>query len=142
MHYFDSHGWYTSTPIVGRVTSLAPANTSETTTDGQPRANFTGYAWVDLPYKTPLAETPPPATVPQIVTRRQAKQALLLGGKLTMVQPAIDAIPDATQRALIQIEWDDSQEFQRNRASVIAIGTAVGLDSAALDQLFIAASGL
>lgn len=42
------------------------------------------------------------ASVPASVTRRQAKQALLLNGLLANVQPAIDAIPDATQRAMIQ----------------------------------------
>lgn len=84
----------------------------------------------------------PPATIPRVVTRRQAKQALLVNGKLSLVQPAIDAIPDATQRGLIQIEWDDSQEFQRNRPSVIAIGTAIGLTSSGLDDLFIQAATL
>lgn len=84
----------------------------------------------------------PPTPIPQTVTRRQAKQALLIGGKLSLVQPAIDAIPEATQRGLIQIEWDDSQEFQRNRASVIAIGTAIGLDSEGIDDLFVLAATL
>ncbi|MES2633997.1 MAG: hypothetical protein V4669_13570 [Pseudomonadota bacterium] len=80
--------------------------------------------------------------VPQTVTRRQAKQALLLAGLLSSVQAAIDAIPDATQRALVQIEWDDSLNFERNRPVLIALGTAMGLDSAAMDQLFITADTL
>jgi hypothetical protein len=82
------------------------------------------------------------APVPQEVTRRQALQALLLAGKLAQVQPAIDAIPDATQRGLMQIEWDDSQTFVRTRPSLIAIGTAIGLDSAAIDALFVQAAAL
>ena len=77
-----------------------------------------------------------PAPVPETVTRRQAKQALAINGKLSLVQPAIDAIPDPAQRTLMQIEWDDSQEFQRSRASLVAIGTAIGLDSAGIDDLF------
>lgn len=83
-----------------------------------------------------------PAPVPEAVTRRQAKQALAINGKLSLVQPAIDAIADPAQKALIQIEWDDSQEFQRNRYSVIAIGTAIGLNSAQLDDLFRTAATL
>lgn len=82
------------------------------------------------------------AMVPASVTRRQAKQALLLAGLLGQVQPAIDAIADPTQRALIQIEWDDSQVFERDRPALIALGTALGLDSLALDALFIQASQL
>jgi len=80
--------------------------------------------------------------VPRSVTRRQARQALLLRNKLQLVQPAIDAITDSTQRALIQIEWDDSQDFVRSRESVTAIGTAIGLDSIALDEIFTFAASL
>ena len=78
----------------------------------------------------------PVVTVPQSVTRRQARQALLLRGKFHLVQAAIDAIPDATARGLMQIEWDDSQDFVRSRASVIAIGSAIGYDSDGLDEVF------
>lgn len=88
------------------------------------------------------APPPPPPVVPQEVTRRQAKQALLLAGLLDNVQPAIDAIEDATQRGLVQIEWDDSQVFQRDRPALIGLGTALGLDSDGLDQLFIQAGAL
>ena len=87
------------------------------------------------------ADIPAP-TIPQSVTRRQARQALLLSGNLSLVQPAIDAIPDATQRGLMQIEWDDSQEFERNRPSLIAIGGAIGLDAAGIDELFVQAAAL
>ena len=82
------------------------------------------------------------ASVPASVTRRQAKQALLLNGLLAGVQPAIDAIPDATQRAMIQIEWDDSQVFERDRPALIALGSALGLTNAQLDDLFIGAAQL
>ena len=82
------------------------------------------------------------ASVPVSVTRRQAKQALLLKGLLANVQPAIDAIPDAAQRAMIQIEWDDAQVFERYRTALIAIGSALGLSDIQLDNLFIEASQL
>jgi hypothetical protein len=84
----------------------------------------------------------PPSTIPQSITRRQARQALLLAGRLDLVQPAIDAISDATQRALMQIEWMDSQEFERSRPSLIAIGGAIGLDAAGIDALFVQAAAL
>jgi len=58
------------------------------------------------------------------------------------VQPAIDAIPDPVQRRMAQIEWEDSLEFVRTRPLVIQIGAALGLDEAALDQLFITAASL
>ena len=83
-----------------------------------------------------FTDAPAVSAVPQIVTRRQARQALFLRGKLDLVQPAIDATQDSTQRGLMQIEWDDSQEFLRTRQSLIAIGTAIGYDAAGLDDIF------
>lgn len=82
------------------------------------------------------------ALVPPKVTRRQARQALLLAGLLDDVQPAIDAIPDPVQRGLAQIEWDDSQEFDRHRPLLIQLAGALGLDGEALDNLFIQAGAL
>ena len=80
--------------------------------------------------------------VPAKVTRRQARQALLLAGLLDKVQPAINAIPDPLQRQMAQIEWDDSLEFERQRPLLIQLGNALGLDDAALDAIFIQAEGL
>ena len=78
----------------------------------------------------------PGVPVPAAVTRRQARQALVLAGKFDAVQLAINAIPDTTQRKLMQIEWDDSLEFERDRPSLMAIGAAIGLTSEGLDDLF------
>ena len=138
---FDSFGWYTSTAIAGRTTDKIPQNTSETTTPGALRSNYTGYEWVELPYVTPVY-TPPPRVIPEAVTRRQARQALVLAGKFDLVQVAFDAIPDPLQRQLMQIEWDDSLDFERNRSSLMAIGAAIGLTSADIDDLFITAKTL
>ena len=86
---------------------------------------------------------PPPPEVPASVTRRQGKQALLMAGLLSNVQPAIDAISDPIQRGLIQIEWDDSQIFERHRPSVIGLAAAIGLTTPKqVDALFIAADKL
>lgn len=87
--------------------------------------------------------TPPPApAIPQSVTRRQAKQALSISGFLDQVQPAIDAIADPLQRSLMQIEWDDSQEFLRDRPQLIQLATALGLTDEQIDELFILAATL
>ncbi|GAO72665.1 hypothetical protein [Comamonas sp. E6] len=83
-----------------------------------------------------------PPRVPARVTRRQARQALALAGLFAAVQPAIDAIPDPQQRQLAQIEWDDSQDFERERPLLIELGHAIGLDDAGIDALFIRAGGL
>lgn len=85
-----------------------------------------------------LAANPVPASV----TRRQALQALRLSGILHKVQPAIDAIPDPMHRDLAQIEWDNSQVFERYRPLVIQIGTVIELDENGMDDLFRSASKL
>ena len=80
--------------------------------------------------------------VPEKVTARQAVQALISVNKLHLVQPAIDAIADPVQRAMVQAEWDKSQDFERSRPTLIALATAIGLDAAGLDALFVVAEGL
>jgi len=81
--------------------------------------------------------------VPQKVTRRQARQALLLGGYLDQVPTMINThIADETQRALAMIEWEDSLEFERSRPLVASIGATLGMNSAQLDELFILAGSL
>jgi len=80
--------------------------------------------------------------IPAAVTRRQARQALLLAGLLDKVQPAIDGIEDPVARSLAQIEWDDSQAFERARPVLIQLGAAIGLDAAGLDKIFVDAEKL
>lgn len=83
--------------------------------------------------------TPVPAVVvPAAVSMRQARLALLEAGKLADVEVAIDAIPDATQRAAAQIEWEYAGEVRRDSQLVQTLGPALGLD---LDALFVAAAG-
>lgn len=75
--------------------------------------------------------------VPEEITARQAYQALILVNKLHLVQPAINAISDPVQQALVQAEWDKSQVFQRNRPALIALATGIGMTPSDLDALFI-----
>jgi hypothetical protein len=101
---------------------------------------------------TPPPPPPPPGVingVPQEVTRRQARTALHQTGRLALVQPCIDAIKAANpaQGDLVQIEWDDSQTFQRQRPSLIALATnpapyGLAMTLEELDQLFILAATL
>lgn len=98
--------------------------------------------WEAVPLTQAEIDAARKALVPAVVTRRQARQALLMAGLLTNVQPAIDALEDPMQRGMAQIEWDDSQEFTRDRPLLIQLATALGLDDVGLDNLFIQAGGL
>jgi hypothetical protein len=102
-------------------------------------------SWKQQADATAAPPPPPPVLldgVPQEVTRRQARQALVLAGKFDLVQPAIDAIPNPVQRALMQSEWDDSQTFQRHRPALLQMAAAIGLASSDLDDLFTLAATL
>lgn len=78
------------------------------------------------------------AKVPQVVSRRQAKQALLQAGLLDTVDAAIAASSDRSA----QIDWADAQEFRRDWPALIALQPALGLTDAQIDDLFLLAATL
>jgi len=78
---------------------------------------------------------PPPSKVPQVVTMRQARLALLNATLLQAVIDAVDAIP-GTQGNAAKIEWEYAQEVRRDSMLVAYIATALSLTDAQLDELF------
>lgn len=84
---------------------------------------------------------PPPVVVPQVVTMRQARLALLGAGLLPQVETAINALPEP-QRSAARIEWDYSSEVHRDRTFVQQLGAALGLTDQQLDDLFTQAAAL
>jgi hypothetical protein len=97
-----------------------------------------GDVWDGAEFGKPV---PPPPVVPQSVTMRQARLALLGAGKLALVQPAIDALPEPL-RSAANIEWEFSGEVQRHKPLVLTLGPALGLSAADLDALFVTADAL
>ena len=87
----------------------------------------------------PVAVTP--TQIPSVVTMRQARLALLQSGMLSQVEIAIDAMESPSKEAA-KIEWEYSQEVQRNKPFVQALGSSLGLTSDQLDDLFLLASTL
>lgn len=90
--------------------------------------------------------TPDPAPVvapgvPQVVTMRQARLALLGAGLLPLVDDAINALPDPPRTAA-RIEWDYSNEVHRDKPFVQMLGGALGLTGEQLDNLFTQAAQL
>lgn len=76
-----------------------------------------------------------PDPVPEVVTMRQARLALLQSGLLATVQSAVDAMPGAEGDAA-RIEWEFSSTVERNRPLVQSLGAALSLTEAQLDDLF------
>lgn len=140
-HYYNIYGWYTSEQLPGRATDISPSNTSETTVDGEFRANFTGYEWVDLPYQAPAPELPPAPEVPQSVTMRQARLALFGAGLLSSVDAAIAGMPEP-DKSVASITWEFAQTVDRQFGMVPQLAAALGMTETQIDDLFIAAAQL
>lgn len=136
MNTYNLYGWYSADQFPNRVAPTAPANTSLTEVEGEQRANWTGYEWVELPYKAPVIDVPT-APVPASVTRGQFKLALLQMDLLDDVEAAIALADRATQ-----INYAERLDFERNHPLVITMATALGKTEADVDALFILAATL
>lgn len=79
--------------------------------------------------------------IPQCVTMRQARLALLQVNKLSLIQPIIDSLPSPDKEEA-QITWEYSQEVQRNNGLVSQLAPALGMTEQDVDDLFTIASGL
>ena len=86
-----------------------------------------------------LRKLPQPPVVPEAVTMRQARRALLGAGLLTTVNSAIAAMTGASGDAA-RIDWEFASDVSRSQPLVLALGSTLGLTSAQLDGLFIAAA--
>ena len=75
--------------------------------------------------------------VPQVITIRQAKLALLSAGLLDDVDAAIAQADRATQ-----IEWEYATEIHRNWPTLRSVQGAIGLTDEQVDGLFIRAASL
>lgn len=78
-------------------------------------------------------------TVPNIVTMRQARLALLEQGILDQVQPAIDSL-SSPNKEQAQISWDYSSTVERNNSFVAVLAVLLNLSQQDLDNLFILAA--
>jgi hypothetical protein len=84
---------------------------------------------------------PPPVVIPTEVSMRQARLALFQQGKLSLIQPLIDAMIEPA-KTTTQISWDYATIVQRDDDLVVQLSAAMGLTSADLDALFTLASTL
>lgn len=101
-----------------------------------------GDEWAEAWEVVALTPEEAAARVPQVVSMRQARLALLGAGLLDDVEAAIAAIPDPIERRAAQIEWEFGQEVNRQHGLVSMLGPALGLSDAQIDALFIQASQL
>ena len=80
--------------------------------------------------------------VPEVVTPRQAKVALLQAGLLDDVEAAITALEDPAMRRLAEIEWEYAHEIRRDWPLLVQLAGVIGLSDEQVDELFVVAAGL
>ena len=103
-----------------------------------------GLTLADFPEATPPVlpvYVAPLSKIPQVVSMRQARLALLVAGLLAAVNTAIAAMPGAAGEAA-RIEWEYSGEVHRDKALIQALAPVLGLTDAQLDALFVTAAAL
>lgn len=105
------------------------------------RFNFTRADFPDAQPPELPTYVPPPSKVPQAVTMRQARLALLGAGLLQSVSDAVAAMPGAEGEAA-RIEWEYAQEVRRDSPLVAALSVALGLTDETFDNLYKVAAGL
>lgn len=97
-----------------------------------------GASWDGNTFTPPL---PLPAPVPEVVTARQARLALLGAGVLANVEGALAQIP-GVQGEAARIEWEYATDIRRDSPLIGALAPMLSLTSEQVDDLFRAAEGL
>lgn len=89
---------------------------------------------------------PPPLPVPQIVSRFQARAAMLSSSSSDEAFPnllaQIDAAVAASDNAFVRLAWAEAVEWRRDSPTVLSLAQALGVTDDQLDDLFRAASGI
>lgn len=95
--------------------------------------------WVFMP---PESE-PEPELHFAPLTARQLRLGLVAASILPAhVDAAIAVIPDATDRAVAEIEWEYASQFERDHPLIEQVGAALGLSPEQIDAMWQAAAGL
>lgn len=80
-----------------------------------------------------IVDPPPsPVPVPQVVSRFQARAALLQAGLLDTATAAIGA----SGNVFAQLAWAEAAEWRRDSPTLLALAEGIGLTSEQIDDLF------
>lgn len=105
------------------------------------RFNFTRADFPDAQPPALPEYVPAVVAVPEVVTMRQARLALLGAGLLAQVNTAVANMP-GTEGDAARIEWEYAQEVHRDSPLVATLSVALGLTDETLDNLFKVAAGV
>lgn len=126
------------------VTEIQNAEVGSTTVmydgDADTPRYFDGDQWGDTPTSHgPPAVVRPSISVPDKVSRFQARAALHMHGLLDSIETVMR---DPETDLLTRLAWEDAQEFQRASPTVEAIAGLLRLTDEQVDGLFITAGSI
>lgn len=105
------------------------------------RFNFTRADFPDAQPPALPEYVPAVVAVPEVVTMRQARLALLGAGLLAQVNTAVANMPGDEGEAA-RIEWEYAMEVRRDSRLVAGLSEILGLTDEAMDNLYRTAAGL
>ncbi|MEL7966394.1 hypothetical protein AAG587_08455 [Vreelandella neptunia] len=120
-----------------------PRPTGDVVTEGQPELvdGIWQQAWEVRKFTPEEIEQQRLASIPGSISPRQARLALLHANLLSQVDPAIESL-ESPAKEQAQIEWEYATSIERESEWINQLGSALGLDSAGIDELFVAAAGI
>lgn len=122
----------------GKVANIVEADAGFAAAQGWVEAGGAGIGWsYDGDEFSPPAVAPLP--VPAVVSRFQARAALLAAELLSTIENAVAAY-DGQDAAFVQLAWAEATEWKRSSPTVISLATLVGLTDQQLDDLFTVAA--
>ena len=93
-------------------------------------------------YETIEFDDSPVIEVPQVVTPRQMRVALIMSGtSIASIEAMIDALEEP-QRSIVKTTWEYSTEFKRDNEILNSMAGQLGLAQDDVDNLFILADTL
>lgn len=142
-HLMDGRGVYIATVQIDPMAALPGRGTLSALPPEEPgKTRMWRGEWAQVPdAEVPPVPAPPSPPVPQRVTMRQARLALLGAGLLAGIDAAINGLP-SPQKEAARIEWEYSQEVQRHNGFVSVLAPMLGMTEAQTDALFLVAEGL
>lgn len=101
-----------------------------------------GWTFDGTYYAPPVVSGPAPEPLPSL-TARQFRLGLVYGGILpSQIDAAISAIEDEAARAVARIEWQHAAQFERSHPLIEQVGSALGLTSGMIDEMWASAPSL
>lgn len=133
-HTYNRFGWYDGDGEGARSTPVAPSNFSTSETPGNLRSNWTGHAWVELPYVPRVFV--PVEPVPESVTMLQAQLELIEAGHYDTVETYFATRGNAKADKIAKVMWAKAGTVERNHELTATLQAVLALTDEQTDDLF------